>query len=479
MSTPDPFGAALAAQAQSTPDNPDPFGAALAAHASSAGPPPPKTVTPFLTQIGHSAEDVGGMVAHSAGNLVDIATGTNPGPGSYADKFSGPFKHDPDYTGEPYDIKEQVRQGLPKVDPYKILPNGPFQDEVRTRVPEFMEGAAAVSGAGGVVGGMAERSAASDAAAALEQGHPLTSAAEAETADMQTHANAAEAAGVKLPPREVSPAQAYVNNAARRDLNLPQNAPVTDGLLDAANKQNVSPAYEAAKDTPEFQLGPKYQKAISGIDLSKIDPEWQPPTDGTMDGSRAVELSGQLRSVARGMYEDASNPNLTYAQRTEARQGAQAHYQAAKAVEGGFREAATTNDAAQSAATGTPTTAATDVADAWDKARVYKAKVEAWRGALDGAGNVSGPKIKKLLADEPVSGPMKEVGSVVAQYPELFRGTRLQTPPEGMLKKGARAIAPIAGAAIGEALVPGTLGAMGGSALGEYAAQRFLGPGGR
>jgi hypothetical protein len=311
---------------------------------------------------------------------------------------------------------------------------------------------------------------------AIEEAHPLSSAAQNELDEMQEHAKGAAAAGVELPPRQVSPAQAYVNNAARQDLNLPKNAPVTDGLLDAAQKQNVSPAYEAVKSTPAFELGPKYQEAIGKVDLSKIDPQWRPPTDGTMTGARSVELSSQLRSTARDLYQDADNYNLRSADRNAARQEAQAHYQAAKAVEGGFREAAETTDAARSAETGIDNiTTRTDVANNWDQARTYNAKVEAWRGALDGAGNVSGPKIKKLLNDEPVSGPMKEVGSVVAQYPELFRGTRLQTPTEGLLKRGIRAVAPMAGAAAGEAIAPGTLGSMGGAALGEYAVNKTLG----
>jgi hypothetical protein len=311
---------------------------------------------------------------------------------------------------------------------------------------------------------------------AVEEGHPLSSAAQNEVDEMQEHAKGAEAAGVELPPRQVSPAQAYVNNAARQDLNLPKNAPVTDGLLNEAQKQNVSPAYEAVKNTPEFTLGPKYQDAIGKVDLNKIDPQWRPPTDGTMTGARAVELSSQLRSSARDLYQDADNYNLRSADRNSARQEAQAHYQGAKAVEGGFREAAETADAARSGETGIDNvTTQTNIANNWDQARTYNAKVEAWRGALDGAGNVSGPKIKKLLNDEPVSGPMKEVGSVVAQYPELFRGTRLQTPTEGMLKRGIRAVAPMAGAAAGEAIAPGTLGSMGGAALGEYAANKALG----
>jgi hypothetical protein len=296
---------------------------------------------------------------------------------------------------------------------------------------------------------------------AIEEAHPLSASAQSEAAEMAQHSQAAAAAGVDLPPRELSPGQAYVNDAARRDLNLPKNAPITDGLIDAAKRQNVSPAYNAVKKVPEYPLGPGYQDAIGKVDLSQIDPKWQPPTSGTMTGERAAELSGQLRSVARGLYDDAGNPNLTYAQRQGAREQAQAHYQGAKAVEGGFREGS-----------GQP-----QLADNWDQARAYNAKAESWRTALDGGGNVSGPKIKKLfLNDEPVSGPMQEVGSVVAQYPEQFRSTRLASPQEGLLKRGARAIAPAAGAALGNFVAPGLMGSAGGAALGDTVAEKLLGP---
>jgi hypothetical protein len=435
--------------------------------------PSPKQVTPFFTQIGHAAEDLAGSTAHAAGNLVDIATGTTPGKGSHAEAWSQFAQHEPDYTGEPYDIKEQVRQGLPKIDPYNVIPKGPAQDTARMYVPQFLEGASTVAGLGGAVKGAMGRSAAQASAGALEEGHPLTAAAQSEIDQMQTHAATASAAGVDLPPREVSPAQAFANNAARQDLSLPKNAPITSGLIDAAQEQNVSPAYKAVEKVPEFQLGPGYQDAISKVKLDKIDPEFRPPTSGTMTGEEAVDSSKQLRSVARGLYQDADNFNLTSVQQNQARTAAQAHYQAAKAVEGGFREAATAQDAANTAA-GTPTTAGADAADAWDQARIYNAKAETWRGALDGAGNVIAPKIKKLLNDEPITGPMKDVASVAAQYPELFRGTRLQTPTEGVVKRGIRAVAPLAGAAIG-AHAAGTLGSMGGAALGEYAANKALG----
>ena len=262
----------------------------------------------------------------------------------------------------------------------------------------------------------------------VQQGHPLTSAAESEAANLKAHASAAEAQGLSLPGREVSAPQAYMDNAARRDLTLPSNAPVTSGLLDAADKQNVSPGFDAAK---------------------KFD-------------APLVETSQQGRSVARGLFQDAENMNLTYAQRTAARTEAQANWKAAKDAEAAFREKAT--------AAGQP-----ELADNWDAARVYKAKLETWRDALDGAGHVIGPKIRKAgLSDEPLSGPLQEAASVAAQYPELFRGTQLQTPKPGIARKGAAALAPVAGATLGGVLGGGT-GALAGELAGRGIGRKILG----
>jgi len=290
--------------------------------------------------------------------------------------------------------------------------------------------------------------------------HPLQGIADAERAEMQTHAQALESAGVDLPPRELTPQQQWVNRQAGTDLKLPENAPVTDAMIDAGKKLYASPANEAVKAVGTYRLGPKYEAAMKGIDLSKIDPEWRPMPNGMMDGQSAFELSAQLRSTARGLYDDAENMNLTYAQRTEARQAAQAHYQAAKAVEAGFREG----------------TGQTEIADNWDAARVYTAKAEAWRGAIDQAGNVSGPKIKRLLGDEPITGPMKSVASAVAQYPEMFRSTRLQTPaPPGLVRSVTAKAAPVVGGVIGAVSPLGPIwGTAAGATLGERFANRLL-----
>src|SRR6202789_4095022 len=63
-----------------------------------------------------------------------------------------------------------------------------------------------IMGARALTGSIADRAAAR-AASELEQGHPLTSAAQSEIDDMKQHAATASAAGVELPPRALSPAQ--------------------------------------------------------------------------------------------------------------------------------------------------------------------------------------------------------------------------------------------------------------------------------
>lgn len=467
----DPFGDALKAYATNAPQTQDPFDQALQ-HYATTGKAPDSTSADKSTKapwyqrlglsLGHTAMDVGGMAAHAAGNLTDVVTGTDPGAGSHAEQWSAPFQHAPDQSDtNPTDPKELIRRGLTKVDPYRLIPGGPLQDTLRERIPQAVEAISTVAPAINAVGGRFASAAAAREASAIEEGHALTPAAKAESAEMQKHASAAEQAGLTLPTREVSTAQHYIDNAARRDLNLPKNSPITSGLLDAARKENVTPAYDAAKSVPEFQLGPKYQEAIKGIDLEKLDAADRPPISGSMTGKEAVDLSQKLRHEASAYWdysEGAGGP--------DAKKIARAYTAAYKAVEAGFKEGATAADETNAGIIGN-----------WEKARTYAAKTFAWEDTLDGAGHSSGPKVKKLmLQGEPISGPMKEAASVVAQYPELFKSTRLQTPAEGLIKRGARALAPVAGAAIGSSVAPGYVGPAGGAALGELISDRMLGP---
>lgn len=266
-------------------------------------------------------------------------------------------------------------------------------------------------------------------AGAIEQGHPLSAAAQAEIDRMAGHIGAAKSQGLDLAPREVSPAQTYVDNAARRDLNLAGNSPVTSGILDAADKLNVSPHYSAAQ---------------------KFDPQ-------------LVATSQQGRSVARGLYDDAGNMNLTFAQRSAARTEAQTNYQAAKDAEAQFRAKAT--------AAGQP-----ELADNWDAARVYKAKLETWRDALQGGveGHVNGLKIRKLgLADEPLSGAQAEAASVAAQHPDQF-GSGIAVKRPGPIGSFIKKAAPVVGAAAGGAVAPGIIGPMVGAEMAGSMADRVI-----
>lgn len=264
---------------------------------------------------------------------------------------------------------------------------------------------------------------------AIQEAHPLSAAAQAEENRMQGHIAKAKSQGLELAPREVSPAQTYVDNAARRDLNLPGNSPVTSGVLDAADKLNVSPHFSAAQ---------------------KFDPQ-------------LVATSQQGRSVARGLYDDAGNMNLTFAQRSAARAEAQQNYQAAKAAEAQFRAKATA--AGQQ-----------ELADNWDAARIYKAKLETWRDALQGGveGHVNGLKIRKLgLADEPLSGAQAEAASVAAQHPDQF-GSGIAVKRPGPIGRFIKKAAPVAGAAAGGAVAPGVIGPMVGAELAGSLADRVI-----
>jgi len=358
-----------------------------------------------------------GGAAHGVGTLVDVATGTPPGQGSHAEEFASNFATEPTLQDEEQrQLKEKVSKG------YDVaFGRGPLATTLKERLPQAAEAISTVTAPLGLKGAKVDT--------AIQQGHPLSAAAQAEADRMQGHISTAKSQGLDLSPREVSPAQTYVDNAARRDLNLPGNSPVTSGILDAADKSNVSPHYAAAQ---------------------KFDPQ-------------LVEASQQGRSVARGLYEDADNMNLTFAQRSAARKEAQTNYQAAKDAEAQFRAKAT--------AAGHP-----ELADNWDAARVYKAKLETWRDALQGGveGHVNGLRIRKLgLADEPLSGAQAEAASVAAQHPDQFTsGVAAQRPgPIGRLIKKA---APVAGAAIGGAVAPGVIGPMVGAELAGSLADRVI-----
>lgn len=406
----------------------------------------PNKVPGLGTQLFHVGEDLIGGAVHQIGNLADIVTGTPPGKGSYAAGLSAPFQHPADY--EQPELKQQMMAGKPRLT-YDSVFSQPLADTLKERVPQALEGAATVAGAGNFLRPTGELE------GAVEEGHPLTDVAKAEASKIEGPRAVAQESGVPLTPRQITPAQRFINNAANHDLDLPKNSPVTSDMIDAGIAKNVSPAWEDVRATPPYQVDqlPKYQAAIGKVDLEQIEPEYRPPTSGPVSGEQVADLSPQLRSIARGQFDDANNPNFTYAQRQAFRKSAQAHYQAAKALEGSYGENESLANAARDADGNITAPGETPKADAWQQARVYQAKAESWRSALDGAGNVIGAKIKKnLLSDEPMSADMEQAARVVASDQEMFKSSRISTPPEGATKKIFKTVAPMAGALAGSML---------------------------
>jgi hypothetical protein len=257
-----------------------------------------------------------GSAAHQAGNLLDVVTGTGPGKGSYAEKASAPFSVPPtkgetqmgyDEKGTPTDaqlranISGAVKGAASRAYDWAFGVGPKAQAAKETlaeRIPQAAEAAGTVATIGGGAASLAGRAEQAAASQAIEEGHPLTAVAKSEQARLEGYRTSAQQQGLELPDRQISPAQEYANNAARRDVDLPKNSPVTANVLEAARDERVGPAYAVAKKTPEWTVSPKYQKAMSGIDTSKIDEEFRPPVDGTLDGKRAVELTQKLRYEA-------------------------------------------------------------------------------------------------------------------------------------------------------------------------------------
>lgn len=101
---------------------------------------------------------IGRTAAHAAGNLVDVLTGTDPGPGSHAETWSAPFADsDPMANLTP----EQVRmyQGISHTYD-RVAGTGPAATEIKTRIPEALEAVGTVvpviRGVGGVATSAAE-----------------------------------------------------------------------------------------------------------------------------------------------------------------------------------------------------------------------------------------------------------------------------------------------------------------------------------
>ena len=86
-------------------------------------------------------EDMGkgiaGTVAHSAGNLADVVTGTSPGAGSHAERWSAPFAIT-DASGQLDPDQQKLAQAIGKGYD-KVAGTGPLAQTVKERVPQALE----------------------------------------------------------------------------------------------------------------------------------------------------------------------------------------------------------------------------------------------------------------------------------------------------------------------------------------------------
>lgn len=300
---------------------------------------------------------------------------------------------------------------------------------------------------------------------AIESGHPLTGAAQAEESRLTALKQSAEESGYDLPEggtaaRHARAAQnntPLVNADVRTDLNLPKNAPLTPNMLADARRVNASPAYQAVENLQEpIPLDQRALEAARTDNLNATPSDRLPfPQGPTITGEDAVDFSKKARFLANQMEKNPANPF--------AAQDAQMYRDAAEAVEDSVRD--------HLAATGRE-----QLADNWDAARVYTAKTYSVEHALDGAGNVRAADLKAQLFKngKPLSGKLEQVATLAAQYPEAFRTTRVTAPQVSLLKRGAAAALPFAGAAAGGSL-GGGMGAAAGEAAGAYAGNKLLG----
>jgi hypothetical protein len=301
------------------------------------------------------------------------------------------------------------------------------------------------------------------AAGAVEEGHPLTAAAQAESSRIGGFTARGQKLGMDLPEGGTAERHAeaavtnrpIVNSTIRNELQLPANAPLSPQMLDSARTQYSAPAYQAVRDIQKIPLNKAYESAIGNIDnYDSIPLKYRPPTSGSMTGSEAVDFSRYLRNKAN-KYFAAAKGNPQY------EDIGQAHWDAAQAVEDAVKDHLESTGKGQ-------------MASDWDKARVYAAKTYSVENALDGAGNVKVTDLKRqLLKGKPLSGDLETLANLGAQYPEAFRTTRVTMPQAGPIRRATAAAAPVVGAGVGGWL-GGPLGGAAGTAVGQNVGERIL-----
>lgn len=308
------------------------------------------------------------------------------------------------------------------------------------------------------------RGMASQRAVAIEEGHPLSGAAEEESGRLADMKSRAEDAGFDLPEGGTAERHAnasvnnrpLVNDAAREELDLPKNAPLTPNMMERARQANVRPAYQAIENLKEdIPLDRAALDEARTANMNAAPNERLPfPKEDTLTGAEAVDFSKKARYLANQLEKNVANPF--------AKQDAQMYRDAAEAVENSVESHLKTTGREQLSAD-------------WDNARVYAAKSYSVESALDGAGNVRASDLKSQLLKKgkPLTGGLEDIANLAAQYPEAFRTTRVTMPRPGLIRKGIAAAAPIVGGAVGSS-VAGTPGAAAGAATGEYVGSKIV-----
>lgn len=287
--------------------------------------------------------------------------------------------------------------------------------------------------------------------------HPLAGAANEEQTRLATIVSKANASGLDVSKSIVAPAQESANAMVRDDLKLPYGAPLTPKMFDAARKQYASPAYEAVRALPgKIPLSDATEATLQDVRPfagTRIDL----PEGSDITGQQAVDLTKKLRNRANqldGIQGVNANGDLWS-------DVAKAHLDAANAIENDVKTHL------ESIGNG-------GLADDWHDARVYTAKSYAYQHALDGAGNVRVPDLKRqLLNGEPLSDNAEVLATVGAQNPELFRSTPAQSKP-GIIRRAAARTVPVLGGIAGSHLGP--FGTALGVEAGQGIADRLLSP---
>lgn len=304
---------------------------------------------------------------------------------------------------------------------------------------------------------------------AIEQGHPLASAAEGEQSRLGEIRSRAEAAGFDLPEggtaaRHEAAAvnnRPLVNATARDELDLPKNAPLTPEMLAKGRAANASPAYQAIQSLPDkIPLSAEHEATMADVgDLLPSRIRAKIPESGEITGQQAVELTKVLRNRANQLDKATG---ITASGDIPA-DIARAHRDLAETIEDSVREHL-------------KSTGRESLADDWEKARVYTAKSYSVESALDGAGNVRASDLKTQLfkKGKPLSGGLEDIANLAAQHPEAFKISRVTQPAPGVVRKAVAGALPAIGAGLG-GYFGGGVGGFAGERTGHAIGEKVLG----